>query len=216
MATPFDASIATGRTRLGLKIPDVGSEPGGWLPAASIPAGPGGAALAGGMGDVRATARIGLAEGEAGAIPWLDLALQTRLPSATDPRLGAGQWEHVLRVETGMAFEGAVAIDASLGRRIAPFGRRGRGEKDYWVAEASLAMPLAPSWTVGLAAYAQDRQPDIATPVMELGTFIERDLGEDLSVGLFTWHGLTRESPAFTIGLRLAYRLRWSPARLGP
>lgn len=205
-----DTTIAAGSGSVTLRMPDLAARGLGDLLPETVPGGTSSAR----MGDLRLIGRYALAEGEPGGAPSLAIAVQTRMPSATEPSLGAAQWEQVVRLETGLELHGGAALDLSLGRRITPFGREGRGEKDYWIGQGSLAMPIAADWTAGLAAYAQDRQPDVTTPVMELGAFVERALGDDLAIGLFTWHGMTRESPAFTIGLRLAYRIRWTPARL--
>jgi hypothetical protein len=160
-----------------------------------------------GLGDLRVTLAHHLLGGEEGA-PYLDIALRTSLPSATAPGLGAGQVEHLLRLDAGLDLAPGLALDVSLGRRLVPFPRQGRAGVDYWTFQGSVTRTLPGGWSLGLGVDAQDRLPDAARPVVELGATIEREMTADTTIGLFAWKGVTAESALFSLGLRLSVRLQ--------
>lgn len=211
LSIPVGASLGLDRFTLSARIPWLAvSGPGGYVPRIGTlgSSGTDGGARSG-LGDLRLTGAYTLLEGETPDGPaFLEIGLQTRLPTATDARLGATQWEHMLLLDAGMALPGGVSIDATIGRRFVPFPRRGWGERDYWTGYGTISLDLPEGWRLGLAASGQDRLPDVATPVIEVGAFMEREIAPDVTLGLIGWQGLTRESAAFSLGLRLSYRFR--------
>jgi hypothetical protein len=218
LSAPVDVGLAGERTALTLRLPFLSVDgPASYLPRiGSLGTAPRGRHDTG-LGDARLTGSVTLLDGDAAeATPYLDLALQTRLPTATRKSLGTGQVEHLLRADTGLTLSGGTALDLSLGRRFVVFPRAEGAGTDYWTLYATAAHPIAEGWTAGLAVDAQDRLPDVARPVVDVGAFLRHDIAPDLSVGVFAWHGLTRESAAFSVGLRFAYRLNIGSARLLP
>lgn len=218
VSVPVDASLGIDRVTLSLRLPYLAvSGPGGFLPRIGTlgSAGTDGGGRSG-LGDIRLGAAVAVLEHQTShGDNYLDLGVKTRLPTATDASLGTTQFEHMLLLDGGIALPGGLALDLTLGRRVVPVPRRGRGERDYWTGFASLSLDFGEGWRAGVMASGQDRLPDIATPIIEAGAFLERDLSPALTLGLSAWHGMTRESDSFSLGLRIAYRFQGRHGRLG-
>lgn len=220
MSVPLDIGLSWERWTATLRLPWLSvTGPGGFVPRIGAlgpaPVGGGAAGSPGrrttttGVGDMRLTGAYTLFQGgDEPFAPYLDLALQTRFPTASSAELGSGQVEHILRLDTGMALGGGVALDASLGRRVVPFPRRGGGGRDYWTLFATLGWDVTEATTIGLGLDTQDRVPEANRAVLELGAFLDHELAPGLVGSLFVWHGVTRESAAIAAGFRLAWRGR--------
>jgi hypothetical protein len=215
---PMDIGLASGRGSATVRLPWLAvSGPADFVPRLGALGAEGGTrrGTQTGLGDVRFTLAYTLVEeDEEVGVPHLGIALQTRFPTATRASLSSGQVEHLLRLDTGFSL-GGFDLDVSVGRRFVAFPRRGREETDYWTLFGILGRDVGSGWTVGVAVDAQDRVPDAARPVLEVGAFVERAVTPDLTVGVFAWKGLTSESASFSLGLRFAYRTSLWADRIG-
>lgn len=166
----------------------------------------------GAIGDVRLTFGQTLLGGDPDGA-YLDIALRTRLPSATQAGFGSGVAEQMLRFDAGLPLAEGLMAEVSVGRRFAPIARD-TGGRDYWSFSGSLALDVEPGWTVGLLLEAQDRQGFSQRPILDVGAFVEREVAPDLTAGVIAWRGMAGDG-AFSIGIRLAYRVNLSLDRLG-
>jgi hypothetical protein len=157
-----------------------------------------------GLGDVRLTGTYTVLEGD-NSSPYLDVALRTILPTASSHGLGRGWMEQALRIDTGLELSKSVLLDASVGRHFALFPRKG-GSADYWSLFAGLTWNTAGGTSVSVDVYAQDRAPNAKRPVLEVGAFLDQEIAPGVSVGVFAYRGLTRESVDWSGGFRLTYR----------
>ncbi|WP_137178247.1 hypothetical protein [Roseomonas sp. AR75] len=165
-----------------------------------------------GLGDARLTLGHRLFESEDGVL--LEFALRTRLPSASTPALAGGVTEHLLRLDASVPLGERATLDVSGGRRVAPLAPSALRGSDYWSLAGVLSVQLDADWSAGMMLEAQDRQTYTDAPMLDLGAFVERAVAPDLTLGLVAWHGAAGGGPAFSLGLRLAYRVSLGLDRL--
>lgn len=204
---PLQATLAGGGAYATLRLPAL-APPSSTLPFDASAS----REDSGGLGDARLTVGHRLYETEEGVL--LEIALRTRLPSASTPSMAGGVTEHLLRLDASVPVGERVTLDVSAGRRIAPLAPAALRGSDYWSLAGVLSVELDERWTAGLMLEAQDRQSYTEAPLLDLGAFVERAVAPDLTLGLVAWHGAAGGGAAFSVGLRLAYRVSLGLDRL--
>lgn len=209
-SVPVDVSLYIGRWTATLRVPYLSvTGPGGFVPRIGSVGGSEatGRTTSSGIGDTRLTLAYSVLEGgDEPFQPYLDIAIQQRMPTASDPALGSGLWEQAVRIDTGFAINDALSLDASLGHRFVLFPPKGGAGDDYTYVFAALTWDIDPKTAMGIGIDAQDRVPDARRPVVEFGVFADRRLGGGFTVGAFLWRGVTRESADWSGGVRLVWR----------
>lgn len=207
---PVDVTLYIGRWTATLRVPTLTvTGPGGFVPRIGAVGGSQatGRTTNSGLGDTRLTlAYTVLQGGDDPFEPYLDIAVQQRMPTASDPALGSGLWEQAVRIDTGFAINDALSFDASLGHRFVLFPPKGGAGYDYTYLYAAVTWDIDAKTAIGLGIDTQNRVPDARRPVLEIGAFADRKLGNGLTFGVFLWHGVTRESADWSGGFRLVWR----------
>ena len=209
-AVPMDVTLYIGRWTATLRVPYLTvTGPGGFVPRIGSVGGSQatGRTTSSGIGDTRLTLAYTVLEGGDDPFePYLDIAVQQRMPTASDPALGSGLWEQAVRIDTGFAINDALSLDASLGHRFVLFPPKQGAGYDYTYLYAALTWDIDAKTSVGIGLDAQNRVPNARDPVLELGIFADRKLGGGFTAGVFLWHGVTRESADWSGGFRLVWR----------